>query len=192
MKTRRLPGCKRGSNPVVPGLNNPVGSALLVVGLERRRMDEDDWRARCVAAYPQVYRAMIAMGASPSEAGDAVQDAYEKALRQGRPLERPEGWLFVVAVRRFRADRWRRRIFRPLSSARRSGPDTARPERVDLLAAVAALPPRQREVLIARYVMGLSQAETARLLHIAPGTVAATTSHATKSLRERLGEGYGR
>ena len=155
-------------------------------------MGEDDWRARCVDAYPAVYRAVIAMGASANEAADAVQDAYEKALVQGRSLERPEGWLFVVALRRFRADRWRHRIFRPLSSLRLAVPDTARPERVDLLAAIAKLPRRQREVLIARYVIGLSQVETAQLLQIATGTVAATTSHATKSLRDRLGEGYGR
>lgn len=155
-------------------------------------MDDDDWQARCVDAYPQVYRAVIAMGASASEAADAVQDAYERALRQGRPLERPEGWLFVVAARRWRADRWRRRIFRPLTGLRLSAAERPDTERIDLLAAIAKLPPRQREVLVARYVMGLTQAETAQLLRIAQGTVAATTSHATRSLRERLGEGYGR
>ncbi len=155
-------------------------------------MDEDDWRARCVDAYPAVYRAVIAMGASAGEAADAVQDAYEKALRQGRALDRPEGWLFVVALRRFRADRFRQRIFRPLSALRMTASAEAPPERVDLLAAIAELPTRQREVLIARYVMGLSQAETGQLLRIASGTVAATTSHAAKALRERLGESYGR
>ena len=155
-------------------------------------MSDDDWQARCVDAYPQVYRAMIAMGAPASEAADAVQDAYERALRQGRALDRPEGWLFVVAVRRWRADRWRRRIFRPLTGLRLAAADRPDAERIDLLAAIAQLPSRQREVLVARYVMGFTQAETARLLHIAQGTVAATTSHATRSLRERLGESYGR
>ena len=155
-------------------------------------MSDDEWRARCVEVYPQVYRAMIAMGAPENEAADAVQDAYEKALRQNRALDRPEGWLFVVALRRWRADRWRRRIFGPLSGVRATAQDPALAERVDLLAAVAALPRRQREVLIARYVLGLSQVEVARQLHIAVGTVAATTSHAARSLRERLGESYGR
>jgi RNA polymerase sigma factor (sigma-70 family) len=155
-------------------------------------MSEDDWRARCVEVYPHVYRALIAMGAPANEAADAVQDAYEKALRQNRALDRPEGWLFVVALRRWRAERWRRRIFAPLSAVRATAHDPAQAERLDLLAAVAALPPRQREVLIARYVLGLSQVEVGRHLHIAAGTVAATTSQAARSLRERLGEGYGR
>lgn len=155
-------------------------------------MGDDDWQARCVDAYPQVYRAMIAMGASASEAADAVQDAYERALRQGRPLDRPEGWLFVVALRRWRADRVRRRIFRSLTGLRLATADRHDVERIDLLTAIAQLPRRQREVLVARYVMGLTQAETAQLLRIAPGTVAATTSHAARALRERLGETYGR
>jgi RNA polymerase sigma factor (sigma-70 family) len=155
-------------------------------------MTDDDWQARCVDSYPQVYRAMIAMGASASEASDAVQDAYERALRQGRPLDRPEGWLFVVALRRWRADRVRRRIFRPLTGLRLAAPVRPDAERIDLLAAIAQLPSRQREVLVSRYVIGLTQAETAELLRIAQGTVAATTSHATRSLRERLGESYGR
>jgi RNA polymerase sigma factor (sigma-70 family) len=65
-------------------------------------------------------------------------------------------------------------------------------DRVTLLGELARLPVRQRDVLVARYVIGLSQKETADALGIAQGTVSATQAQATKKLRERLGESYER
>jgi len=59
----------------------------------------------------------------------------------------------------------------------------------DVLVALRALPLRQRQVIVARFVIGLSQEETAELLGIARGTVSATTSQATASMRERM-EGH--
>ena len=66
---------------------------------------------------------------------------------------------------------------------------TTEPElRIDLFEALAGLSRRQREVLVARYVVGLSQEETAAALGIARGTVAATTTQAARALRTRLEE----
>jgi DNA-directed RNA polymerase specialized sigma24 family protein len=65
----------------------------------------EEWVARCEAAYPAVYRALIAIGASESDAADALQDAFEDALKQRTPVVRAEGWLFVVAQRRWRRSR---------------------------------------------------------------------------------------
>ena len=144
-----------------------------------------EWLARCEAAYATVYRGLIAMGATPDDAADALQDAFEAALRQRTPVERPDGWLFVVAHRRWRRARWRRRIFRPLElvgATIRSDRD----EEIDLLTELGRLTERQRTVIVARYVLGLSQREIAELLGIAPGTVAATVHQATALLRERL------
>src|ERR671935_834375 len=77
-----------------------------------------EWLSRCEAAYGTVYRGLIAMGATPDDAADALQDAFEDALRQRTPVARPDGWLFVVANRRWRRARWRQRIFRPLELLR--------------------------------------------------------------------------
>jgi len=57
---------------------------------------------------------------------------------------------------------------------------------VTLISELRRLPRRQREVIVARYIVGLSQHETADSLGIAVGTVAATSAQATKKLRERL------
>jgi RNA polymerase sigma factor (sigma-70 family) len=142
------------------------------------------WLGECEAARAKVYRALIAMGAPRPDAEDALQDALEAALR-AVPGQRPEGWLFVVAMRRWNRLRWRQRIFRPLLSA--SQPSSVdRDGEIDLLVELAKLPERQRTVLVARHVLGLSQNETASALGIAPGTVGSIGHRAIKALRERL------
>lgn len=143
------------------------------------------WLASCQAAQPKVYRALIAMGASPHDAEDALQDALEAAVRQRTPAEKPEGWLFVVALRALRRHRWRQRIFHRLDP-RTGSPETDPDGAIDLLAALARLPDRQRAVLVARHALGLSQRETAAALGIAPGTVSSIGHRAIKTLRESL------
>ncbi|TME85615.1 MAG: sigma-70 family RNA polymerase sigma factor [Chloroflexi bacterium] len=145
----------------------------------------EEWVARCEAAYPVVYRALIAIGASESDAADALQDAFEDALKQRTPVVRAEGWLFVVAQRRWRRSRWRQRIFHPLELVR-GAVRSDREGEIDLLVELRRLTERQRTVIVARYVLGLSQREIAELLGIAPGTVAATAHQTTALLRERL------
>ena len=49
--------------------------------------------------------------------------------------------------------------------------------------AVAALPQRQREAVVARYFADLSIAETAKAMRCAPGTVQALTPQAIANLR---------
>ena len=60
--------------------------------------------------------------------------------------------------------------------------------RVDLAAALAALPRRQREVIILQYLEGLSEAEIAEAMGVSPGTVKKNGFRARETLRKRLGE----
>jgi len=147
------------------------------------RIREDD----LADALPRAFRALVAMGARPDEAEDAVQEAAVRALGSSKTIERIDGWLFVVGLRVWRARRVRERLLRPLEWSRRStpGPDGTS---VTLLGELERLPQRQRQVMVARYVLGLSQKETAAALRIAQGTVTATQAQATRRLRSRLGE----
>lgn len=61
-------------------------------------------------------------------------------------------------------------------------------ERMQIMAALAALPFRRREVLVLRFYLGLSEAEIAQVLGISPGTVKSTAARGLAALARRLGE----
>jgi len=61
-------------------------------------------------------------------------------------------------------------------------------ERRVLLAALAGLPPRQREILALRYYADMPDAEIAATLGITRGTVASAASRALTALASRLKE----
>ena len=144
-------------------------------------MDRSEWQRTYEESFPRVFRALVAIGAHPDEAEDALHDAFEQALARHEHVARAEGWLFVVASRRWRRQRVRSAIFSPLSVlARSEAPDAPESE---LLTELRRLPLRQRQVLAARYLLGLSQEETAAALGIARGTVGAHTSQGLARLR---------
>jgi RNA polymerase sigma-70 factor (ECF subfamily) len=149
-------------------------------------MSQSAWLAACERSYPQVYRALLGLGARPDEAADAVQDAFEHALVQRAVVANPAGWLFVVAKRRWQRRRLRERIFFPLSSSTASDGNLPSLNRIALVEELRRLPSRQREIVVCRYLLELTQAETAAALGIATGTVAAATAQATRRLKQRL------
>jgi|SRR5580704_13644139 RNA polymerase sigma-70 factor (sigma-E family) len=61
-------------------------------------------------------------------------------------------------------------------------------ERREVLRALAALPPRQREALVLRYFHDLSEAEMASAMRVSRGTVKSTTARGLAALRRLLGE----
>src|SRR5207302_1686778 len=83
----------------------------------------------------------------------------ERGLRRSRSdaraIDRPDAWLFVVALRRWRTHRWRRRLFLPLDSVREQSITPAPGENaVVLIAELKRLPRREREVTTCRYILG--------------------------------------
>jgi RNA polymerase sigma-70 factor (sigma-E family) len=61
-------------------------------------------------------------------------------------------------------------------------------DRRQVLAALAELPTRRREVLVLRYWLGLSEAEIAATLGISQGSVKSTAARGLASLAKSLGE----
>ena len=137
-----------------------------------------------------------------TDADDAVQEAFLKAFdalprfRDGAPL-RP--WLLRIVAnearnRRRSAGRRQGLALRAADAsmvARTSpGPEQivmAAEQRSELLAALNTLRDDDREVLGARFLLDLSEAETAETLGIPRGTVKSRTSRALDRLRAAIG-----
>ena len=123
-------------------------------------------------------------------AEDLLQTALAKAWFAWSRIEGdPEPYVRKVLVNTF-ASWWRRRwngehayAEPPEPPAPAAGAHEAADQRHDLWAAMGRLPRRQRAVIVLRFVEDLSEAETARLLGISPGTVKSQTSKALANLR---------
>ncbi|HET8526420.1 MAG TPA: sigma-70 family RNA polymerase sigma factor [Actinomycetota bacterium] len=138
---------------------------------------------------------------SSAEAEDAAQEAFVKAfyaLGRFRVGEAFRPWILRIvsneAKNRRRSTGRRERLTVRLARDRGSGdaapsPETAalgREQRETLLRAIDGLPERERLVVTYRYLLELSEAETARALGIRPGTVKSRLSRGLGRLRQEL------
>src|SRR6185312_14049724 len=89
-------------------------------------------------------------------AQDVVQEALVRAHSRWARIEEPEAFVRRMIVREFLS--WRRRLLRRRALAVRLPPERvvedhagASVERADLMVRLAALPPRQRAVVVLRY-----------------------------------------
>ena len=132
--------------------------------------------------------ALLLSGQNRAEAEDLLQLALERAYRHWPKVcrsDEPERYVRRILANAS-ADRWRRLARRPEQSLPPAGCGPAVcdhaaeiAERDYLLRALAALPPRQRAVLVLRYFDDLSEAETAQMLGCSVGSV---KSHAARGL----------
>ena len=138
---------------------------------------------------------------SSAEAEDAAQEAFVKAfyaLSRFRAGEAFRPWVLRIvsneAKNRRRSVGRRERL--TVRLARDRGPGDAAPspeaaalgreEREALLGAIDRLSEPERLVVTYRYLLELSEAETARALAIRPGTVKSRLSRALSELRRQL------
>ncbi|MBI4940062.1 MAG: RNA polymerase sigma factor [Actinobacteria bacterium] len=150
---------------------------------------------------PVAHRTAVLFGAG-DDADDVVQEAFVKAFRalgRFRPDAPFRPWLLSIVVNETRNLRRsaRRRAVLALRVAvlpeTATGPDepgaaaAAGERRTALLAAVRALPERDRAVVTCRYLLELSEAETAVALGWPVGTVKSRLSRALRRLQAELG-----
>ncbi len=126
--------------------------------------------------YAEVVRALTLAVGDRSRAEDAAQEAFATALRrwpQVASMERPVGWVIVVGTRRMR--RWLARHDRRFTLPSPEPAPPPDPEAtVDAAAlrdALGRLAPRQRAVVVLRYLCDLPTVEVAEALGCAEGTV---------------------
>jgi RNA polymerase sigma factor (sigma-70 family) len=201
--------------PDAPCRAPPSKHAGLVVRMTIRRASPSGLQATAVAPgapaateqfVAELYRghalrltrmALLLVGDQPS-AEDVVQDAFLGLFRGLGRLNDPSR---AAADLRISVLNGCRSVLRARKRARLRGAATEDPavwsaesaalageDRREVLRAVAQLPRRQREVLVLRYFLGLSDSEIAADLGVSRGTVASTASRALAALARKAGE----
>ncbi len=143
---------------------------------------------------------------SSAEAEDAAQEAFVKAfyaLDRFRAGEAFRPWILRIvsneAKNRRRSVGRRERLAVRLAQVGGQGDAAPSPEavaidgaqRATLLDALERMPERERLVVACRYLLELSEAETARALSIRPGTVKSRLSRGLERLRREMESDHG-
>jgi RNA polymerase sigma-70 factor (sigma-E family) len=146
-------------------------------------------------------RLAVVMVGDVATAEDVVQDAFEK-LQAGWPRlrDRDHGLAYARAAVLNGCRNMRRRSAIARKHAGYAAPqDAAQPDAVqaladsaELLAAIRALPRRQREVLVLRFYLDLDVAEVADILTIGPSAVRSSSARALAQLARSISEGLTR
>jgi len=173
--------------------------------VERARGGDGSAYATLVRDHEETaFRIAYVICGNAADAEEAAQEAFVKAyralgrFRSGEPL-RP--WLLAIVAnearnRRRSAGRRAALVLRAAGEGRPSGEAAPSPEaallagerRSTLLAALGRLGERDRTVIACRYLLELTEAETASTLGVRPGTVKSRLSRALDRLREEVGE----
>ena len=160
--------------------------------------DNARWFAEEVQPHESALRGYLHGFGAPSEVDDLVQETYARLLRarERGPIESPRGLLFATA-RNAARDLFRRRAVSntfPITeidgscvfddAAGVAETVSRRQEGALLEAAIAALPPRCREILVLRKYENLSHREIAQRMEIAEHTVEAQLTKALHRCEE--------
>ena len=156
-------------------------------------------------AHQQAARRLAAvLGTPAADVDDVVQEAFVRAHRSiGSYRADRSGfrtWLLAVVANQARnhhrsGSRRRRRELAVVGDRAPAPPPDAADQalaaerRRELLDAIRRLPTRQRDVVGCRYLLELSEAETAAVLDLAAGTVKSHLSRGLAHLRRELADG---
>lgn len=135
----------------------------------------------------RLHRYLVLRLGTNGDARDALQETLVAAWRSLPSLEDPQRfwpWLVGIAANKA-ADVHRRR--RPGAELRPALPAAAVPgDTLEVREALKALPAGMREVVLLRFVLRLSEEDTAAVLGIRVGTVKSRANRARGALRETL------
>lgn len=159
-------------------------------------MNESAFSDYVAARRPQLFRTACLLCGDPHRAEDVVQDALTRLYAAWDRVERMgniDGYVRRIIVNAHYSDR-RRAWRRERASVPRDVPlEAGFPvEDADAIrAAVRALPPGQRRVIVLRHIWNLTIEETAAELRISPGTVKSQGADAVAALRRTLAPSFG-
>lgn len=149
-----------------------------------------DFDALFEREYVPLVRVAFVIVADEGLAREIVQEAFARALGRWRRVshyERPGAWLRLVTVRLALRTRDRRK--REGALALDALPAAAdRDSEIDLLAAVASLPPLDRAAIVLHHLCDLPVEEVAQIIRSTAGATAVRLHRARAKLAAVLGE----
>jgi RNA polymerase sigma-70 factor (ECF subfamily) len=187
-----------GSRPGPEAIGGVMADLLQRVA---ERADAAAFRELYQAYGPRVKAYMMRQGADAATAEDLAQETLFTVWRRASLYAADKGsaatWIFTIA-RNLRIDRLRREMpwqelpeGRHEQASEETPPDDALSEKerqVRVRAALAELPPEQREVVVLSYLEGLSHGEIATRLGLPMGTVKSRMRIAYQRVRTALAE----
>jgi RNA polymerase sigma-70 factor (sigma-E family) len=144
------------------------------------------------ARLPSLRRLALLLCHDWHRADDLVQASITKLYvhwHRARKATSVDAYARTIIVREFLYERrsaWARRVILGSLLPDQPAPDHDTDAAIDLRAAIAALPTRQRAVLVLRYYCDLNVEHSAEALGCSPGTVKSQTARALASLRRQL------
>mgnify|MGYP000844547712 CR=1 FL=1 len=159
-----------------------------------------EMRQRLCGLLPRLRRFARGLTGDAHDADDVVQTALERALARsgqfreelGLPLE---AWVFGIVrnawLDEVRARQRRGRVMAPAEAGEHVGtsPFDRQDAAMSVEAAMARLPPEQREAVMLVLVEGLSYREAAAALEVPVGTLTSRLARGREALQTMLGEG---
>lgn len=143
------------------------------------------------AMWPRLVRTGVLLGADPHAAEDLAQVTLARCYAAWAKVARadsPEAYVHRMLVNAHTSSRrrlwWRERPSDELPEVQLGGHDQAVAQGDDLRTALRRLPVGQRQVVVLRYFVDLTEAQTAAVLGISPGTVKSRASRALAALAQ--------
>ena len=155
--------------------------------MERSRRDAE-FREAFPRLHERAYQAAFRLLGDRVAAEDAAQEALTRAyVHWARLDERREGWVVTTTVNIVLDGFRRQKRWEAFRTSRAAGSDVAHDDaetqRIDLQRLLAALPRRQRQVAVLRYLEDRPVREVADMLGCSIGSVKRHTARAAASLR---------
>ncbi|HEY6494713.1 MAG TPA: SigE family RNA polymerase sigma factor [Trebonia sp.] len=140
--------------------------------------------------WPAMVRLGYALTGDTGHAEDLAQAAFARAYASWSRVRRagdPDAYVRRIVINTHRSRFRKHRVAEELRADLTDSPGGQQPgpeERSELLDALSRLGPRQRAVVVLRYWLDLSEAETAAALNCSVGTVKSQASRALAALRK--------
>jgi RNA polymerase sigma-70 factor (sigma-E family) len=155
--------------------------------------DRDEFARFAAAVAPRLRRTAYLMCGNWHTAEDLTQTTLTRLFASWVRINRRDeltGYAMRALLNAYLAEKRRRRSREVLIAepTDRAAPAIAPEQRMDIMAALAALPPRARAIVVLRYWSDLSVEQVADLMGCSQGNVKSQSARALKRLRLLLGE----